>query len=382
MGKQRTRMLQPKPLALSTTNMEIPPFSIGTHCKKKKKKVVKKKGKKSAFCPSPYYYGQSPPCNFIPYYGPRWRIPDCYNASESIKYKFSLLETVFSFREIKLRIAENIRNMKFRFDFKPLQQWKPPQHIVSFTTSFYAKQENEWNKVRAIYYRLFKLRDILGPLIFNWQIKRCLKNCKNLEDPVTMEIPKNPVTIIDFKKRMCFVYDARTLRKTIENRLLLSDYMFPEPKEPVNLLTNEPFNLGQLISVYNQCLKYGEFSWMIESLKNFNGDLNMFSIHNKQKLKIESINAFFKKSTFAIRDIVIDYFDLEADYADMPDASSSRFIKAYDTNPERGIVQEWIGLTREYYIAKELNDASLLSKSSRNTDILINKIYKVFQYPC
>jgi hypothetical protein len=361
--------------------MEFPPFSVGIHYNKKKnkKKVLKKKGKPT-FCPSPYYYGQPPPTTFIPYYGPRWRIPNCFNASESIKYKFSLLETVFSFREIKNKIAENIRNMKFRFDFTHKEQWKPPQQFVSYMTSFYAKQENEWNKVRAIYYRLFKFRQVLLPLIFKWQIKKCLKNCKNVEDPVTMEVPKKPVTIIDFKKRMCFVYDARALRKTIENRLLLSDYMFPEPKEPVNLLTNEPFNLGQLISVFNQCLKYGEFSWMIESLKNLNGDLSLFAIHNKQKLKIESINTFFKKSSFIIRDVVIDYFNLEEDYSDLPETISKRFINTYDTSPDRAIIQEWIGLTREYYIAKELNEPSLLTAVAKKTDRIMNSIYKVFQY--
>ena len=359
--------------------MEFPPFSIGTNYVKKKKKVLKKKGK-SAFCPAPYYYGQPPSCTFVPYYGPRWRIPNCFNASDSIKYKFSLLETVFSFREIKLRIAENIRNMKFRFDSTPKYQWKPPQQIVSSITSFYAKQENEWNKVRAIYYRLFKFKEILVPLIFRWQIKKCLKNCKNVEDPVTMEVPKNPVTIIDFKRRMSFVYDARALRKTIENRLLLSDYMFPEPKEPVNHLTNEPFNLGQLISVYNQCLKYGEFSWMIESLKNLSGNLNTFAIYNKQKLKLEAINTYFKKPSYIIRDIVIDYFNLEEDYSDLPEPIAQRFIKTYDTSPDRAIIQEWIGITREYYIAKELNEPCLLNDVAKKTDKIMNAIYKVFQY--
>lgn len=359
--------------------MEFPPFSIGTHCKKKKKKVLKKKGK-AIFCPPQYYYGQPPPCKFVPYVGPRWRIPNCFKGSDSVKYKFSLLETVFSFRDIKLKISEHIKNMKFRFDNISDKQWKPPQQIISSITSFYAKQENEWNKVREIYYRLFKFREVLIPLIFRWQIKKCLKNCKNLEDPVTMEVPKKPVIIIDFKKRMSFVYEARALRKTIENRLLLSDYMFPEPKDPVNLLTNEPFNLGQLISLYNQCLKYGEFSWIIESLIKLSGNLSTFTIHNKQKLKIEAINTFFKKSSFVIRDIVIDYFNLEEDYANLPEAISNRFINTYDTRPDRAIIQEWIGITREYYIAKELNEPSLLTAVGAKTDRIMNVIYKVFQY--
>ena len=374
-------MFQPKPLALSISNMEqlqqVPSFSIGVHIKKKKK-IIKKKIKIAPS--SSYYYGQPPPTTFNIYQGPRWRIPETIQASNSIKYKFSSLETVFSFKEIKLRIAENVRNMKFRFDTVPNQKFKQSQQTTAYITSFYAKQENEWNKVRAIYYRLFKLRQILVPLIFTWQIKRCLRNCKNTEDPVTMEVPKNPVIIIDFKKRMSFLYEASSLKKTIENRLLLSDYMFPEPSSPVNLLTNEPFTLGQIISVVNQCKKYGQLSWIMESFKELNANLELFSFHNKQKLKIEAIKTFFKKHPIYLRETVIDYFNVEADYSDLPDPQIIRFTKAYDTNPDMPIVQQWIGLTRDYYIAKELNEPILLKRVSEKTDTILNVIYKIFLY--
>lgn len=374
-------MFQPKPLALSTTNMDqvvlqqAPSFSIGVYIKKKKK-VTKKKVKVPRS--NSYYYGQSPPITFNIYEGPRWRMPECIETSYSIKYKFSSLETVFSFREIKTKIAENIRNMRFRFDTTQCQSSKQsPQ-----TISFYAKQENEWNKVRAIYYRLFKLREVLVPLIFRWQIKLCLKNCKNTEDPVTMEIPKKPVSIIDFKKRMSFLYEASSLRKTIENRLLLSDYMFPEPSPPVNLLTNEPFTYGQLISVVNQCKKHGELSWIMESFKELNANVELFSFHNKQKLKIEAIKTFFKKHPIYLRETVIDYFTLESDYSDLPDAQISRFIRAYDTNSNMPIIQQWIGITRDYYIAKELNEPVLLNRIAEKTDTILNTIYKVFLFNC
>jgi hypothetical protein len=104
----------------------------------------------------------------------------------------------------------------------------------------------------------------------------------------------------------------------------------------------------------------------------------MFGIHNKQKLKIEAINTIFKRSTYAIREVVIDYFNLEEDYIDLPETVANRFVRAYDTNPERAIVQEWIGITREYYIAKELNEASLLTAAAEKTDRVMNSIYKVF----
>jgi hypothetical protein len=354
-----------------------PSFSIGVHIKKKN--VIKKKYVKKI---KNYYYPNALPTTFTIYNGPRWCIPNCINLPDSVKYKFSMLETVFSFREIKTKIAENVRNMRFNFNNNHTQESIMCQKFTSSITSFYAKQENEWNKVRAIYYRLFKLREVLVPLIFNWQIKRCLKNCKNTEDPVTMEIPKNPVSIIDFKKRISFVYEASTLRKTIENRLLLSDFMFPEPTSPVNLLTNEPFTYGQLVSLVDQCKKHGQLSWIMESFKELNANLELFSFHNKQKLKVEAIKTFFKKHPIYLRETVIDYFTLETEYAELPDEQISRFIRAYDTKPHMPIVQQWIGITRDYYIAKELNEPVLLKRIAEKTDNILNIIYKVFIISC
>jgi hypothetical protein len=368
-------MFQPKHLALSISNMEVgSAFSIGI-CTKKKK-VTKKKRK----APVSNLSYNPPQTNFIYYTGPRWQLPKSMNVSESVKSKFSSLETVFSFRDIKHKIADNIRSMKFQFKLPLETQWNPPQNISSSMISFYAKQENDWNKVRAIYYKLFKLRQILRPLIFRWQINKCIKNCKNMEDPVTMEIPKYPVRIIDFKKRMSFVYEANTLKKTIDNRLLFSDYMFPEPREPVNLLTNEPFTYGQLISLVNQCKKHGQISWIMQSFKELNANVELFSFHNKQKLKIEAIKTFFKKSPFYLRETVIDYFNLEAEYSELPDPQIARFTRAYDFNPNMPIVQEWIGVTRDYYIAKELNEPVLLTRIAKRTDDILNTIYKVFLF--
>jgi hypothetical protein len=212
-------------------------FSIGIYVKKKK--IIKKK------INTPPYQCQYPAPVFTLYKGPRWSIPKSSHVSDSIKYKFSLLDTKTSFREIKFKIAEYIRNL--RFTFLDNEQWNPPQ-----SSSFYKKQEAEWKKVRFLYSKIFKLRKALDPLILNWQIKKCIRNCKNTEDPVTMDIPKNPVRVIDFKNRISFLYEAASLKRVIENRLLFSDYMFPEPKTPVNLLTNQSFTYGQLISIINQ----------------------------------------------------------------------------------------------------------------------------------
>jgi hypothetical protein len=316
---------------------------------------------------------------FNPYSGSRWKIPESISVSDSVKFKFSTLDTLRTFKEVSDKISENIENIKFKFNYVfPEKQWNPPKDSMSFVVSMNAKQETEWKKVRAIYFKIFKFINTVWPLIFNWQINKCFKNCKNTEDPVTMEIPKFPVTIIDFKKRMSFVYDAKTLKNTIENRLLYSDYMFPEPLAPINILTNVEFTHGQLISLVNQCKRHGQTSWMMDSLKSLNGNLQLFTFHNKQRLKIEAIKIFFKKGSLSMRDVVLEYFDAEADYAEMPDLQVNRFTNAYDTTPQMPIVQHWIGLTRDYYIAKELNEPTLLTEVANKTDRAVTLVYKIF----
>jgi hypothetical protein len=54
------------------------------------------------------------------------------------------------------------------------------------------------------------------------------------------------------------------------------------------------------------------------------------------------------------------------------------FIRAYDTTPDNTMVRKWINHTRDYYIAKELNNSRLLEKVNVETEILLNMIYRLF----
>ena len=151
--------------------------------------------------------------------------------------------------------------------------------------------------------------------------------------------------------------------------------MFAEPLEPVNLLTNEPLTYGQILSIVRQCRAHGESSWVLDELKIHGTDLKEFAIYNKQRLNIEAVNVFFKKSTYVIRETVVDYFVQEADFADLPRYKITGFIRRYDTDPTNGLVQRWIRNTREYYIAKELNNPALLQKNEVDTEKLLNSIH-------
>jgi hypothetical protein len=348
-------------------DLVVPRFSIGVYIRKKsQKKRILIKEKTSCIVPP-----------FKVYQGPRWQIPSCLKLPPQLVSKFSSLETIYDFNEIKHIIHKNIKRINSSFT-NNLNQWVPSPQISNSIKIHIAREENEWNRIRILYSRLFKFKKFISKLIFKRKVKKCLLNCKNIEDPVSLEVPKSPVIIIDFKQGLSFVYDARTLRKTIENRILYSDYMFPEPRAPVNMLTNQPFTLGQYYSIVIQCKKYGETSWILDSLKAVHFDLHLFSIYNKQKLKLEAINSFFKSSAYVIRDIVLDFFHKEADLSELPDRHLYDFIKTYDTKPELPIIKMWINHTKKYYIAKELQDPGLLQQAENDSENILNNIYYHF----
>lgn len=309
--------------------------------------------------------------------GPFWSFPLATTCSNSVKYKFSLVSHLFNYASLKSEILYNVVNIQFKH-MNFLDTFQPSTAIKSQILSYYSRQEQEWNKVRGLYLRLFKFKKLLKPLIFRWRIARSLCHIKNTEDPVTLEVPKKLVRIIDLKQGISFVYEANTIRRAIENKILFSDYMFAEPQQPVNLLTNLPLTYGQLMSVLLQCKAQGEYSWILEGLLASNGSLENFILYNKSRLNIDAIRTFFKKPKHIIRETVIDYFRAEADFADLDGYKAANFVIAYNRIPENIMVRKWINHTRNYYIAKELNNPALLIKLSVETEILLNMIYRVF----
>ena len=312
--------------------------------------------------------------------GPFWRMPLGLEVSDSVKHKFIQLSHIFCYATLKKIISTNlISSIRFKIKQDISQPpYEPPAQIKAQIMAYYARHELEWNMVHGIYLGLFKNKKLLGPLIYKWRIAQCIKNFKNIEDPVTLEIPKKLIRIIDFKQRQSFVYEANTIRRAIENKILFSDYMFSEPQEPLNLLTNLPLTYGQLMSVILQCKARGEFSWILEELRVRKGCLNDFKIYNRVRLNVEAIKVFFKRPNEIIRETVIDFLREEADFVDLTTVKVFSFIRAYDTTPNNTMVRKWINHTRDYYIAKELNYPGQMDKINVETEILLNMIYRLF----
>ena len=354
-----------------------PMFHVGVAPPRSKvKRKDKKKAKKAANNMwNPWLSGRNK-LAFKPYYGYRWKIPDGFKVSESVRTKFSSLEALNQV-EVVRALNHNIKFPVPTFFFNvPFDKvWRAPSHITSQMQSFKDKQSNEWKRVKWIYYKLFKLRNYVIKLAYAFRTRKAIRNIRNTEDPVTLEPPKKPVRVIDIRNKCSYIFEASSLRKTFENKIMYSDYMFPDPKAPINMLTNIQFTYGQLVTIYKQCVAHGEFSWVLDRFKSCGFDLERFERRFRQQLKVEAIEYFFKNQPFAAKQVVLDYFNAIAEQEDLPDEKIRAFARQYILAPDSTLIKGWINMTKRYYISYELKDNIDILNIASETSELLEKSY-------
>jgi len=321
----------------------------------------------------PYNTNHTPKYKFVPHTGSRWKIPSGITVTESIKSKFEKLETynipqVFS--NINYEFNHNIYskvylNCDLSFNKIPL--------IRSYLTSLKDIEQNEWRMVGYIYFNLFKVIRFMNKLVCLRRLHICMKKQINTEDIVTMEIPKNPIYVINYTERCTYVYEADTLRKSINNRLLMSDWMFDNAQYPLNVLSNEPFTMGQSLSIYNQMKAYGIFSWTFDRFKACGFNLNNFVSRFKQQLKIEAIESHFKNEYDNSKETVIDFCEAASMDDGVTDANIEKFKIFYDNYPTCIYNRRLKHLVMQNYIAIELKDFSTLASTKYKINKLIQR---------
>jgi hypothetical protein len=138
--------------------------------------------------------------------------------------------------------------------------------------------------------------------------------------------------------------------------------MFNEPKQPTNILSNEDFVMGQYISVLRQLKEYGEFSVILELFRNAKFDLSVFERRNKQYLKLKAIEYHFKDEISASKNTVTEFIKVMSVGRVIDKNKIEACIDTYDFYKKFAYIQNWIHLTKKYYISKELNDQDTLDE--------------------
>jgi hypothetical protein len=320
---------------------------------------------------------------FKPYEGPRWFIPWARKVRPSVRYKFESLCT-YGRAEVFNKIRENRIQSIFNISGYPntfmnlAGIWKSPQFISSMVQNIRDRHREDWRQVFLLYKTVFRFADMFNKLRHYTKVTKCMKNTVNQEDPVTLEVPTKPVYVLNFQGRCSYVYEANSLRRVMENRLLACYWMFVESKPPNNLLSNEEFTMGQYVSIMRQLKHYREFSVALERFRDADFDLTKFEKRNMQYLKVSAIERHFKDEPATSRTTVIEFIKAMTIGRSVEPKKLEAFIRTYDINKEYSYLKQWIRITKRYYISKELNDLDDLDEVYEESRLLAVKINSLF----
>ena len=371
--------------------MDEPLFQIGRSPKvnkyaRKPKKEVKKKvrGQKKSRLASALQsrrhlkrVGHLIQNKFIPYTGRRMHMPPGYGADKQICSKVDrvLLHSLFKLIETSIDIEKLDAHM-YSFDCFS-SNWKGPYCVQNYVANARKNEMFSWIRAREFLQKLPFVFGTINRFIRRWRAKRCIRNVKNTEDIATMEAPTEPVYIIDYKNRCSYVFQALSIKKAMERRLLQSEWMFIDAADPVNPYTNKTLSPCQLFSVLNQLENYRHFSWILDRFRSMQFCVANFVVQYHQVLKIEAIKNHFQFEKGTASETVIDFFSSYAEDIDYPSDRRSKLIQLIRFQPNHSLTKQWYTLAREYYISEQLNDPARMLTVTYCITTLLQKSYSM-----
>jgi hypothetical protein len=172
-----------------------------------------------------------------------------------------------------------------------------------------------------------------------WLLRRRIKPV-NEEDIVTLERPKQPVTIVDWAARRTYVFEARTIFRDWVGRLTMADYLYPGPQPPRNPYTNLPLTLAQTLAVYEQ-LPTTCRHWAIEAYKAGGFDMEDFEDRHGQSLRYHAVEQLFRaKEGDTYTTIMLEFIEDEHSEFDAP-FNRGLYLWAIAHEPDSRRVRLW-----------------------------------------
>jgi hypothetical protein len=176
------------------------------------------------------------------------------------------------------------------------------------------KYENRLKRLRFWVRKDQLIKSALRRFVQIWLYKRYMNHFINTEDPATLTVPKHPIYVYDSTIKGTYIFDAFSLRKSIQMNLTFTDWMFPEPAAPKNSLTNLPFTMPQFIRILQQLRAANATNWWIEAYyqSKFNLDVikKVFCIPLKLNSLTEMVrNRSGEEYTEYLQEFIEEQFD-------------------------------------------------------------------------
>lgn len=164
------------------------------------------------------------------------------------------------------------------------------------------------NSIFTEYVRERRVRNLFRTLFYHWRIKRMNRSTSSNTDPITFSDIQTPIYVYDGAQKRRFQFEATSLIKSINKNLYASLYSIPEPKYPINVITNTPFTYYQLMSIHEQLL---DTRYRIADLSMFHKlgfCMDRWCLYMDSHLKIAAIrDELYTYSSYDGQRILLDY---------------------------------------------------------------------------
>lgn len=226
----------------------------------------------------------------------------------------------------------------------------PPLHHK--TEEYLEKME----KVKDLLQKNQDLRWKLKCFFMRWFVRKLKK--ANDVDPFTLEPFKEPITVMNFKTRVIYTFEAHSYMKDVTKRLLNNDGHLTLPLISKNPLTNESFLEHQIMGLLKQCLSYGHTSWPIEAYISCGYNMLKFSSVHSKPLRLHALHATMAKvDDWDSIDTLLDYIRFQ--HAHHHKTYSTILYKwALHHQPFHEHIKAWRKLCVKYYEIDILLDDS------------------------
>ena len=216
----------------------------------------------------------------------------------------------------------------------------------------------KWSKLKTTVLRkaicqITKARRLFKKLVHHYRNRRL--TAANNEDIFTMEVPNKPVYIVDWASKQRYAFEAQTLMRDINCRLMNHDGLFENPQPPRNPFTNQPLTQSQIISVWNSISSAGIYTSSAFALfRKARYDLPRFLLENSIYLKLNALSKTMKDpSSYDYRDRMGDFISFAYDQESI-DCKIHAYTYVMYHYPKHPLLKRWADACYKYYEANIL----------------------------
>lgn len=196
-----------------------------------------------------------------------------------------------------------------------------------------------------------KCRLAFKRLLNNWLKRRSDKIPLNTDDPITLCPYNEPLIVYDITNRSRHCFESKSLMTNIYHQLRYSFGGFPKPLNPMNPITNIPFNTGQLLHIFDSAIRLGYWSVEFMAFRAAAFNINLYTYVQERPLRFAAIKEFIyggNNKNIMIEEMLNFIIGTANKRGTYPTGAEIRRLSFGLKNDQHPYVVQWMRIFEEY----------------------------------